>query len=139
MHGSWYGFVSTDFFSKYGHTCNFNTPTKINIASIGLGVKYFVPFSHGDFYLGLGVLPTHLSTFNDSPYVHFKTSKWGCGGIAKTGFYFDLPHNFLLDVFFNYSFVKVSFKWCRDGFTQFHKANLSGCWFGAGLGYRFNS
>jgi len=136
---SWYLFASADFFSKNGCTCIFNTPTNVSIANIGLGIKYLVPFCYGDFYVGLGVLPTHLRTFDDSPNVPFKDSKWGCGGIAKTGFFINLPCNFLLDIFFDYSFVKIS---CPDScptpFTQPRKANVSGFWFGAGLGYRFN-
>ena len=138
MYNNLYGFVSTDFLSKSGCTCNFNTQTQINIANIGLGLKYFVPFCYGDFYLGLGILPTHVSTFDASPYVPFKSSKWGCGGIAKVGVYFDLPHNFLLDIFFDYSFVKIPFNCCSALYTQPHKADVSGCWFGAGFGYRFN-
>lgn len=134
---NWYGFASADFLSKKGHSVGLHNATKMDIVPLGVGLKYFVPFCYGDFYLGLGFQPVHLKTINCSPYVAEVTSKWGFGGIAKIGSYFDLPHNFFIDLFFDYSFVKVDCQKCAPGVIPL-KANLSGCIFGAGLGYRFN-
>ncbi len=135
---NWYGFFSADFFNKRGRSIGLHTPTKVNIVDIGIGLKYFVPFCYGDFYVGLGALPTRLHTHDESPYVIQYRTKWACGGIAKVGAYFDLPHCFTLDIFFNYSFVKVGFKNPPNPPTQSHSARLNGWWVGAGLGYRFN-
>ena len=133
-----YGFVSADFLSKKGNSIGYCTPTKVTISNIGLGVKYLFPFCYGDFYVGLGALPTHVSTTNSSPYVLCKQSKWTCGGIAKVGAYFDLPCSFFIDLFVDYSFVSVKPKCCPNTGVQFQKANLNGVIAGLGLGYRFN-
>ncbi len=135
---NWYLFASADFLGKSGCTVGFNTPTHINIATIGLGIKYMLCARFADLYIGVGVLPTHVRTFDGSPYVPFEDSKWGCGGIAKIGTYITLPCNWLLDIFFDYSFVKISFDRCSDVSNVCTKADVSGCWFGIGLGYRFN-
>lgn len=133
-----YGFFSADFLSKKGNSIGLCTPTKVDIANLGFGLKYLFPFCYGDFYVGLGVLPTHLRTNDCSPYVIPKRSKWGCGGIAKMGAIFDLEKSYFLDVYFDYSFANVPFKCCQNQITQPRTAHLNGCWFGAGFGYRFN-
>lgn len=134
---SWYGFASADFLSKTGHSVGLCDRTKMYIVPLALGVKYFVPFCYGDFYAGLGFQPLHLKTVNCSPYVVQTTSKWGFGGIAKIGAYFDLPCDFFVDLFFDYSFVKVGRVACCAGVIPL-RANINGAIFGIGLGYRFN-
>ncbi len=134
---NWYGFASIDFFNKKGCSVGLCGQTKMSIMPVAVGVKYFVPFCYGDFYVGLGFQPARLKTENCSPDVIRNTSKWGFGGIAKVGSYFDLPCSCFLDVFLDYSFVKVGCeKYC--GSVVPLKADISGVVFGAGLGYRFN-
>lgn len=136
---NWYGFVSADFFSKCGTSVGLNSTTKIQLVPLGLGAKYFVPYCYGDFYLGLGFQPTYLKTINNYPFVAQCTSQWGFGGIAKVGSYINLPCNFFLDLFVDYSFVwtNCNNQACNTGFVVPLKSNLSGAIFGAGLGYRF--
>lgn len=134
---NWYGFASIDFFNKSGRSVGLCDVTKIRVMPVALGAKYFVPFCYGDFYVGLGFQPTHLKTINCSEFVAQTTSKWGFGGIAKVGSYFDLPCNFFVDLFLDYSFVKVGCTNCAVDTVPL-KANLSGVIFGAGIGYRFN-
>jgi len=133
-----YGFLSVDAFHTSGSSIGFCSPTKVTFVEIGIGLKYFVPFSCGDFYIGLGALPAWAQTKDCSPYVVPTLSKWGCGGIAKVGVYFDLPKSFIVDIFVNYSFVKIPFECCFNGCTQTHPAKLDGVIVGLGLGYRFN-
>lgn len=133
-----YAFASADFFNKRGKTVSFDTPTRINIINIGAGLKYLVPFFFGDFYIGLGALPTRLHTHDFSPYIIQKRTKWGCGGIAKVGTYFNLPASFVIDLFVDYSFVKIHFDGSSSLNIPSQSARLNGCWFGGGVGYRFN-
>jgi hypothetical protein len=133
-----YGFMSIDAFHKKGSTPCFCSETTATFVEIALGLKYFVPFNYGDFYIGLGVLPTYLKTKDCSPFVVPTLSKWGCGGIAKVGVYFALPKSFIVDIFVNYSFVNINYDCCFNGCTQTHPAKLNGVIVGAGLGYRFN-
>jgi hypothetical protein len=139
--GHWkniYGFMSVDAFHNSGNTQCFCTPTKVTFVEIGFGLKYFVPFRVGDFYIGLGALPVWLQTKDCSPYVIQKQSNWGVGGIAKLGVYFDLPRSFVIDLFANYSFAKVKGECCPSIGTVPNVAHLNGMIFGAGIGYRFN-
>jgi hypothetical protein len=133
-----YGFLSVDAFHKSGHSIGFCSPTTVTFVEIGLGLKYFVPFSCGDFYLGLGALPTWLKTNDCAPYVIHEQSHWGCGGIAKVGVYFDLPKSFIVDIFVDYAFVKIEGECCPNIGTIPNTAHLNGVIVGAGLGYRFN-
>lgn len=135
---NWYGFASVDFLSKKGRSLGLSNYTKMNIVALGFGLKYFVPFCYGDFYAGLGVQPLHLKTINCFSDTVNKTSKWGVGGSAKIGSYIDLPRNLFVDLFVDYSFVKVGCDSCCTSTFIPLRANMSGCLFGIGLGYRFN-
>lgn len=133
-----YGFVSVDYFSKQGRSIGLCSPTKMNMLNLGIGLKYLVPFCYGDFYVGLGALPTRLHVKDGSRYVIPCRTKWGCGGVAKVGAYFDLPKSFFVDLFFDYSFATIPFPCCPTAPVQSYNAKLNGCWFGVGLGYRFH-
>jgi len=134
---NWYGFASADFLSKKGHSIGLCTPTEMKIVPLGFGLKYFVPFCYGDFYVGLGFQPLHLKTINCVTTGTQTTSKWGFGGIAKIGAYFDVSCHFFIDLFVDYSFVSVGCNQCTAG-TIPVKVNMNGAVVGAGIGYRFD-
>lgn len=137
VYENWYGFASIDFLTKKGHSLGLCDRTTMSLMPLGIGVKYLIPFCYGDFYMGLGFQPLRLKTVNCSPDVDQTTTNWGFGGIAKIGSYFTLPDNYFIDLFIDYSFVKVGCKKCSPLVVPL-KANLNGAIFGAGLGYRFN-
>jgi hypothetical protein len=136
-----YGFASVDYFTKNGCSIGLNSPTHVDFMPLGIGLKYLACVSeHASLYVGIGFTPTLLQTKNCSPYVVQKTSRWGFGGIAKFGAFIDLSHNFLLDLFIDYSFVNVKSTCAQSatGYVQPHTAHLSGAIFGVGLGYTFD-
>jgi hypothetical protein len=134
----WYGFASVDYLNKKGHSIGLCAPTKVDLVPLALGVKYFIPFCYGNFYLGLGFQPLYVKTHNP-PYVAPCTSQWAFGGIAKIGSYFDLPCDWVFDLFIDYSFAKTGCKKCSNAPSAVIplKASIDGVIFGAGLGYRF--
>jgi len=134
-----YGFASADFFSKQGFSPIVLTPTTVHMQQIGIGLKYLHDCSWGDLYLGLGALPTHIKTIDCSPYVVRKHTKWGCGGVLKAGIYVNLCEYLFLDLFLDYSFATISFCSRKTVPTIPHDAHVSGCWFGAGFGFRFSN
>lgn len=134
---NWYGFASADFLKKKGHSSGMHEPTTLYMVPLALGAKYFVPFNRCDFYVGLGFQPLHVKTVNCIAGDIVRTSKWGFGGIAKTGAYFDLPRDFFIDVFADYSFVTVGGSPCC-GTTVPVKSVMNSVAIGAGLGYRFD-
>ncbi|MBY0110164.1 MAG: hypothetical protein K2X90_03580 [Candidatus Babeliaceae bacterium] len=136
-----YGFASYNYFTKNGKSIGLNTPTKATMQVLAVGLKFMGCVAHhARLYGGLGFEPIYLYTKNCSPYVVQETKKWGFGGIAKFGAYIDLPHNVVLDLFADYSFVKVSPGCCTNPnlYVQQTKADVSGFIFGAGVGYNFN-
>ena len=129
-----YVFSSIDFLIKNGETVALESPTKVSIFNLALGLKYFVPFSYGDVYFGLGVQPSRLAT-HDATALPVDESQWTCGGIAKAGVIFDMPNSFFADIFVNYSFAKFN---ATVGSSVSGTTNVDGCLLGVGLGYRFN-
>lgn len=136
LKGYWYGFLSADFFKKSGNTVNFDTQTHVKITNVGFGLKYFIPIGCGDLYLGIGALPTYLSTRDESAFVPNIHHKWGCGGIVKLGAIFDVTSCLFVDLFLDCAFAKVDFKFIPDQITQLHNAKLNNLWLGLGIGFR---
>ena len=135
-----YGFASINFLQERGLSLCLRNDTKVNLIELGIGLKYLIPFCYGDFYVGLGLQPVRVQTKDYSPFVRYKNTKWGCGGVAKLGAFFNVPCNFVVDVFIDYSFVKAKFKCAQApaGFVEPRKASLDAAIVGVGLGYRFN-
>lgn len=139
---NWYAFMSVDYLKKKGHTPCLCDPTTVRLIPLAFGLKYFLPayHEHADFYLGLGFEPANLRTKNCSQGLTTKQSQWGFGGIGKFGAYCYMPCNYVLDIFVDYSFLRVGSNDCVcQGSTcvQSVKANVSGAIFGIGLGYAF--
>lgn len=133
---NWYGFASLDYLSKKGKRLSICDSTKLKQLPLAVGLKYFVPIrDRADFYFGLGFQPIHLRTKSTRGCVVEKHGQWGFGGIAKMGTYINLPRNFVVDFFVDYSFA-----WTDNiyGHTVAHsKSNIGKAIFGTSLGYRF--
>lgn len=150
-----YGFMNVDFFNKNGETKIFKTPSKFHSTNFGIGIKYFIPFEKGDFYIGLGAAPTYLRTIeypgyiiqnnklsylfeNNYPQLNHKNEKWGVGGITKFGIILNLAKNFFMNTYIDYQFTDMTFNYPQGNFVQTTKAILDGAILGVGFGYRFN-
>lgn len=140
---NWYGFTSVDFLIKKGHRIGLENPLRAHIIPLALGIKYFVPFDCGDFYVGLGFQPTHVKTTNIRVDGEEESiSNWGMGGVAKVGSYIDLPGDFFLDPFINFSFGKVNCAARRtftNGTSVSADLHINEATFGLGIGYRFTT
>ncbi|MCX5922219.1 MAG: hypothetical protein NTX86_02735 [Candidatus Dependentiae bacterium] len=136
----WYAFAGFNYFHKKGHSIGLCDETTVKLIPLALGVKYLERMCDDrvDFYVGLGFQPVNVRTKNCSDFVFANQSKWGFGGIAKVGANYRMDCNFLIDLFVDYSFVKVGSNDCDCLMgLQSVKANVSGAIFGAGLGYSF--
>ena len=135
----WYAFASVDFLKAHGRSIPECDPTTVKLLPLAFGLKYFVPqwFECVDFYAGLGFQAMNVRTKDCINGVQSVFANWGFGGIAKAGSYWYLPCNFVLDIFIDYSFLKVDR--CGNACECFNypKANVSGAIFGIGLGYKF--
>lgn len=140
---SWYAFASFDYLKAHGSSTALCNPTTVRLFPFSVGIKYFMPqFSeHVDFYAGLGIEGIKVRTKNYYNGNAVQISQWGVGGIAKTGAYCYLPHNFLIDIFIDFSFISVGKNKCYNATpcqqVQITKASINGAIFGAALGYKF--
>lgn len=134
----WYAFASADYSKQKGKDLGLGDSTLLRMLPLALGIKYFVPVSaRTHFYGGLGFEPTYFQTNMSRACVTAKEAQWCFGGIGKVGAYIDLKRNFVLDLFFDYSFLRTNKDYFYGPTQTAAKANLSGVVFGAGLGYRF--
>jgi hypothetical protein len=138
----WYGFASVDYMHKKGHSIGLHSPTEVKLMPLAVGLKYVVPSYRRcfDWYVGLGFEVVRVSTTDYSSCALLKESQWAYGGIAKAGMYYYLPHNYVLDIFVNYSYAKTRLKnnkYMRVACVEQTRANVSGALIGIGLGYNF--
>lgn len=138
---NWRIFGSFDYFQKTGKSIGLGDSTKIKLIPLAVGLKYFIPCTDFiDFYAGLGFQPVNVRTENCSQFVVKNQSLWGFGGIAKMGTNFYIAQKFTIDIFINYSFVKVGSSECKDqnsSCLESIKANIGATIFGAGIGCNF--
>lgn len=133
-----YAFVSIDGFTKKGRSLGGCSPTRLTMIPVSFGLKYLHEICWGDVYLGLGGLATHVSETDCAQFVIPKRHDWTMGGILKAGIIFDLPRCFFIDLFADYSFIKINFNNCSCLFNvQSCRADISGVAVGLGVGYRF--
>ena len=138
LYGDWYGFIAANYFQRNGRYLGTSQDTKLRALPLSVGLKYIFTINYNvNLYLGLGFQPIYLHTKNTRALVTESDSFWGLGGIGKSGIYIDLGNNFLLDLFFDYNFVKTNLN-NFYGYTMTpSKTNVSSAILGAGLGYRF--
>ncbi|MGB8367318.1 MAG: hypothetical protein WCD44_03075 [Candidatus Babeliales bacterium] len=134
---NWYAFASLDFLKQKGRFLSLCDSTTLRMMFLAAGIKYIFPFKHADLYLGLGFQADRLNKKSRNKFVTTQNTIWGYGGIAKIGSYIHLPHNFFIDLFFDYGFVwtpKTNFYGNR---ATRQRTNVGAAIFGAAIGYRF--
>lgn len=140
-----YAWGSVNYFSQDGRsyqegpdTVDIDTNrTSIEIVPLGFGLKYLYNSCYGDFYVAAGPLATHMHIKDHSPFVIQRINKWGWGGTVKLGANFDLCDNLYLNVFSDYSYMKMDFHYTDNQRVVRTEADISGISVGAGLGYKF--
>ncbi len=134
----WHGFISIDYLQRSGRYLGICDATKLRLLPTAIGLKYFIPLTpRVDFYTGLGFQPTYVHTKNTRGLVVAKQSLCGLGGIAKMGTYIKCNHNFVLDLFFDYSFLQTKHGNFYGHTVSPTKAKLNSAIFGIGFGYGF--
>ena len=138
-YGLWkglYAWGSSGYFHQSGLSKGSYDSTHVTFVPCGLGLKYLFTLDTVDLYLGAGALGTYGHTTNDSSYVARSQSKWGFGGIAKIGVILNIKRFFFIDLFSDYSWMKIHFH-NHDAGVLSNTANFNGWSIGIALGYRF--
>ena len=110
--------------------------TTFEMIPIGLGLKYLFETKYINPYLGLGMVVAYTDIDNHSKYVKRNQSKWGVGGLIKSGFLTYLNSQWFLDLFLDYTYLKIDFNDHPNNVVN-HKADISGLSIGGGIGYKF--
>ena len=87
-------------------------------------------------YLGVGAVAGYGSIRNHSKYVSPTQWGWGPGVVAKGGFYAFFHKTVFLDLFVNYTYLKINFTHCPKCLV-IRTGDLSGISAGGGFGWRF--
>jgi hypothetical protein len=132
------GWINFDWFTKHGRSKGFHDSTRINIANISFGVKYFFEdflqfmpcYGQGPIipYIGIGPSFSRVWIKDKSRCTHRHTCKWAYGGVLKTGFYYFFCDQVFIDIFVDYLYQPI----------HFHKnVDIGGFKTGAGIGIKF--
>lgn len=118
-----------DWFSKHGRSDGENDPTRVNIATISIGLKYsYQLFEQLQPYMGLGISLASIEVKNKGECHHTSQSKLSVGGILKTGIYYFVTERVFIDLYADYLYQPIHFEKHID---------IGGLKTGVGLGVQF--
>jgi hypothetical protein len=128
---------SVEYLTIHGRSLNADQKTSIWEVPLSLGLKPVISIcSKVQYYFTLGPRYFFVHQHNSSSYVSKTITKNGLGGFVNTGFHFFPCRHFLIDVFGEYSFKKMSFHSSKSN-VYGEKRQIGGFTFGAGLAYSF--
>lgn len=134
---NFYPWLSVGLYDNSGHLKSLDSKSHIYFLPIGVGLKYIYPFKYLSVYAGGGALPSYVHVRNYSPLAVGRQTKWGCGGTAKIGFIADRLWNFFIDLFAEYSYIKIPFHGSDHKIMELNPANISNFTIGGAVGYHF--
>jgi|JI9StandDraft_2_1071091.scaffolds.fasta_scaffold200498_1 hypothetical protein len=130
-------YLSVEYLQKSGHSTGGHQKVSLWEVPVSLGLKPIFPITDFiQYYFTIGPRYFYVHVHNHSSYVPTNMSANGCGGFVNTGFNFIFDNHFLVDLFAEYSFKKLSFHSHKSG-TKGLDAEVGGLTFGGGLGYAF--
>lgn len=134
-----YGFASVGYFTSTGGTVSGGNHLRIQILPLTLGVKYMVPVNErcDRLYVGVGVAPTYVWVRDTSIFLHHWTHDWAVGAVVKGGGLIKISKHLFLDLFADYTFLKVDGKDLENPLVYGVKTRLNNFTAGVGIGYRF--
>ncbi len=126
-----------EFIIARGHSVNDHQSTSIWEIPLSLGLRGIVKaFTKINYYLTVGPRYVFVRQYNDSSFVDSRLSQSGLGGFANAGILFFPYQHWVVDLFFEYSYVQMSFSTSRSN-SYASSAQVGGIVFGAGTGYAF--
>lgn len=130
-------YSSVEFLEKHGRSEFHKQETSIWEVPLSLGLKpTFAICPSVQYYFTLGLRYCFVHQHNDSSFVDKNISQNGIGGFVNTGFNFILWRHFLIDLFGEYSYVKMRFH-TNTRHSHGKSMQVGGCVVGVGLGYAF--
>lgn len=99
----WEVWLDLDYYTKGGHFHHRQDSTRLQVIPLSLGVKYYVHLCRDiDWYVGGGGSYTCANLHNHSDCTKKNMTKWGFGGVFKTGIKYYWNDNLYIDLFLDY-------------------------------------
>ncbi len=137
-----YGWANLGYFGRSGRTLLDRDRTWLNMVPMSVGFKFI--YNQHEWapawspYVAVGAEATYLNVHSRSKFLVHSESDWGFGGVFKGGVMIHpATSHWLLDVYAEYSHMKVDMDRSHGKRVSIHRADLSGYLFGGALGYRF--
>ncbi len=128
---------SFEYLQANGKSLVFQQKTSIWEIPLSLGLKSVARINRwASYYFTLGPRYFFVHVHNDSSYVDKNLNQNGLGGFVGTGFTFSSCGRYLVDIFGEYSYIKMDFH-PEQGNVVGRTTQLGGFVFGAGVGYQF--
>lgn len=130
-------YAAVEYFYRSGNSLNGDEGTSISSIPLNIGLKAVYSIQNNTrYYLGIGPRYAHFNQHNDSIYVIQNDSGNAFGFFINTGFTHHLSKRVVLDIFGEYSYIKMHF---HEGEPNIYTraTQLGGFTFGGGLGYEF--
>ena len=132
-------YAAVEYMGKYGHTLGAHEKTSIWEIPLSLGLQPIVGLNDDNtirYYFTIGPKYFFAQVTNHSSGLPHRLSSNNIGGFANTGFMYDFCDYLSLDVFGEYSYVKLRFHSSKKA-TKGHTVQAGGLTFGLGLAYLF--
>ena len=128
---------SVEYLSRHGRSLGGHQKTRIWEIPLSLGLKPVIPISEKiQYYFALGPRYCFIHQHNQSAFVDRTLNQNGFGGFANTGFNFFPYRHLSVDLFAEYSYVRLHFHPSKANVVG-RRMQVGGFTFGGGLGYAF--
>jgi len=132
-------YAAIEYMEKRGHTLGAHEKTSIWEVPLSLGLQPIVGLNEANtfrYYFTIGPKYFFAQVHYHSSGLPRRLSSNHIGGFANTGFMLDVRENLSLDLFGEYSYVKLHFHSHKKA-TKGHTVQAGGLTFGLGLAYLF--
>ncbi len=132
-------YAAVEYMGKHGHTLGAHEKASIWEIPLSLGLQPIVGLNSDNtirYYFTIGPKYFFAHVHIHSSFLPRTLNSNNIGGFANTGFMFDVSENLSVDVFGEYSYVKLHFHSSKKA-TKGHTVQAGGLTFGLGLAYLF--
>jgi len=130
-------YTAVEYFQRSGRSINGHQKTSVWSVPINIGLKSVYAINANlQYYSAIGPRYLYIHQHNQSPYV-YKNKSWnGLGFFVNTGLNYVLCDHFVIDIFGEYSYVKMLFH-SKNPHVYTRNIQIGGFTFGGGVGYEF--
>lgn len=130
-------YASVEYLTRHGRSLGGNQKTRIQEVPLSLGLRPVITIcTNIQYYFTLGPRYFFIHQHNSSSFVDRNVNENGFGGFVNTGFYFFPYRHLVLDIFGEYSYMRVHAHPSQTN-VDGRSIQVGGFVFGAGLGYAF--